>query len=333
MGLFGLIVSSFLFAQFWFPYLPLYGIAYMLGTCLLRSFVVVEEKEEYRGALIEAEKTRMLKQSISALLDNMPALTFSKDAKTGVYLACNQAFAEYAHKEKPEGVVGLTDAEIFDPVTAEHFVEDDRMALSMEEPYIFFEDVPDAAGNQRQFQTTKLKYIDTEGRLCTLGMCQDVTDMIRIQREHAMTKEAFEKAKSNGIIYTHIAQTLARGYEDLYYVNLETEEYIEYHTDDVTGMFNEVRRGQDFFAGCKKEAEIYVYQEDRADVQHALNKETLIDALSRNGTFFMTYRLLSDHGMDGVLAGSADHTPHRLLYPPAGRHPVLRQNEGVPHGG
>jgi hypothetical protein len=58
--------------------------------------------------------------------------------ETAVYLACNQAFAEYAHKESPEGVVGLTDAEIFDAVTAEHFVEDDRMALSMDEPYIFF---------------------------------------------------------------------------------------------------------------------------------------------------------------------------------------------------
>ena len=30
----------------------------------------------------------------------------------------------------------------------------------MDKPYIFFEDVPDAAGNQKQLQTTKLKFID-----------------------------------------------------------------------------------------------------------------------------------------------------------------------------
>ena len=63
----------------------------------------------------------------------------------------------------------LTDAEIFDAETARHFTEDDRMALSMDHPYVFFEDVPDAAGNQRQFQTTKLKYIDDTGRLCLLA--------------------------------------------------------------------------------------------------------------------------------------------------------------------
>ena len=71
-------------------------------------------------------------------------------------------------------MIGLTDEEIFDPDTARHFVEDDRVALSMDEPYIFFEDVPDAAGKQRQLQTTKLKYTDANGRLCTLGMKADL---------------------------------------------------------------------------------------------------------------------------------------------------------------
>ncbi|MBQ7582482.1 MAG: diguanylate cyclase, partial [Lachnospiraceae bacterium] len=124
-----------------------------------------------------------LKESVSSLLTNMPAMTFSKDVATGKYLACNQYFADYAHKETPEGVMGLTDFEIFDRQTAEHFVEDDKKALAMDKPYIFFEDVPDAAGNQRKFQTTKLKFVDDAGRQCLLGLCQDVTDAMRIRRE------------------------------------------------------------------------------------------------------------------------------------------------------
>ena len=90
---------------------------------------------------MKASKRETYRQALAALLDNMPALTFTKDAKTGEYVACNQKFAEYAHKESPEGVVGLTDAQIFDPETAAHFEEDDRMALSMDEPLIIFEDV------------------------------------------------------------------------------------------------------------------------------------------------------------------------------------------------
>ena len=296
VALFGLIMAFFLIAQFWLPYLPLYAIAYMLGTCLLRAFVIGEEKEDFRYRLEEADRVAVLKQSLTALLDNMPALSASKDAETGVYLACNQAFAEYAHRESPEGVVGLTDDQIFDPVTAGRFVEDDRMALSMDKPYIFFEDVADAAGNRRQFQTTKLKFIDAQGRLCTLGMFQDVTDMVRIQRENATTREAYEKARSTGIIYTHLAQALARGYTELFYVNLSTGEFIQYRPEEESGMLKELRRGEHFFESCREEAELYVSPEDRESFLRAMDRQTLTKALARSDCFVMAYRLLTEDG-------------------------------------
>ncbi|QFJ56348.1 EAL domain-containing protein [Pseudobutyrivibrio xylanivorans] len=134
-------------------------------------------------------KIAELKKSVTALLTNMPAMTFSKDVVTRKYLACNQAFADYAHKETPEGVVGLTDYEIFDAATALHFIEDDKKALAMDKPYIFYEDVPDAVGNLRQFQTTKLRFTDDTGRECLLGLCQDVTDAMRIKREYVQKLE------------------------------------------------------------------------------------------------------------------------------------------------
>ena len=143
-----------------------------------------KENEKLKEEADANRKIAELKKSVAALLTNMPAMTFSKDVNTRKYLACNQAFADYAHKENPEGVVGLTDFEIFDEATALHFIEDDKKALAMDRPYIFYEDVPDAEGNPRQFQTTKLKFTDDTGRECLLGLCQDVTDAMRIKREY-----------------------------------------------------------------------------------------------------------------------------------------------------
>lgn len=54
---FGLIMAIFMTIQIWYPYLPLYSIAYMLGTCLLRTFVINDEREEHK----------QLKNSISEL--------------------------------------------------------------------------------------------------------------------------------------------------------------------------------------------------------------------------------------------------------------------------
>ena len=50
-----------------------------------------------------------LRESVSVLFDNIPGLNFSKDAKTGVYIACNQAFAEFGRKSSPAEIIGLTD--------------------------------------------------------------------------------------------------------------------------------------------------------------------------------------------------------------------------------
>lgn len=292
IAFFGIIMALCLFVQLWFPYYPLYTIGYMLGTSLISSFVIAEERDEYRRGLAEAIRIKELKQSITTLIDHMPALCFSKDAKSGVYLACNQVFAEYAHKKKPEGVVGLTDGEIFDAVTAGHFTEDDRMALAMEQPYIFFEEVPDAAGNLRQLQTTKLKFIDPAGRLCILGMSQDITDMVRIQRENAMTREAYENARSTGILYSYIAKALSRGYKDLFYVNIDTDEFIEYRTDGDDGVLTESRRGVRFFDEVGKN----VYADDQQFVLDSMNKSSLMEALSKNKIFMMTYRRIGDKG-------------------------------------
>ena len=154
------------------------------------------------------QKVLSLSESVTALLENMPAMTFSKDVNTRIYLACNQAFAEYAHKESPQGVVGLTDFEIFDEDTAKHFIEDDKKALAMDKPYIFYENVPDAVGNPRKFQTTKLKFTDATGRECLLGLCQDVTDAMQIKKEYD-ERLASANTKANVDALTGIRNKLA----------------------------------------------------------------------------------------------------------------------------
>ena len=186
------------------------------------------------------EQNMMMK----ALLTYMPAMVFSKDAATGVYLSCNQSFAEYAHKASPEDVVGLTDFEIFDEVTAAHFNEDDRTALAMDEPHIFIEDVPDAAGNPRHFQTTKVKFTDETGRLCTLGLCVDVTVMTRVktaetegrvkkqelQRRINLQEQLLEEEKQR-IEQDKMITALASDYRCVYHVDLDLNDGVCYRAD------------------------------------------------------------------------------------------------------
>jgi diguanylate cyclase (GGDEF)-like protein len=54
IGLFGIIMSIFLIVQIFYPLLPIFSMAYMMGTCLLHTFVINDEKEEYKQELEEA---------------------------------------------------------------------------------------------------------------------------------------------------------------------------------------------------------------------------------------------------------------------------------------
>jgi diguanylate cyclase (GGDEF)-like protein len=51
VGLFGLIMVAALSCQLFFPLLPIYSIGYMLGSSLLRTFVIESEKEAYQKSL------------------------------------------------------------------------------------------------------------------------------------------------------------------------------------------------------------------------------------------------------------------------------------------
>ena len=95
-------------------------------------------------------------------------------------------------------------------------------------------------------------------------------------------------------IFMHIAHSLAREYTDLFYVNMDTGEYIDYRTDDPSGVLTVSRQGSDFFDSCKREAQLYIPPEDRAVFVHAMDKDFLADVLKRSGIFEMTYRRIKD---------------------------------------
>ena len=254
------------------------------------------------------EQLTLQKESESALLDNMPAVNFSKDAVTGAYLYCNQGFAEYANKENPSDVIGLTDADIFDPDTVRHFTEDDKKALAMDTPYVFFEDVADAEGNPRQFRTTKMKFYDSSGRMCLLGMCMDVTELERIRRESDETKAAYQEALTASTVYGNIVDALVQDFFDVYYVNVDTNAYIEYGSWTEEGKRATERQGEDFFSQSRTNARHYIVEEDQERFIAALEKEKLLKEITRHGAYIIYYRLRIN-GVPTYVRLKATHIP------------------------
>ena len=200
----------------------------------------------------KAENKRLLEQfetvkgladlvdSVTSLLSNMPAMSFSKNS-AGLYIACNQAFATYAHKSTPEEVIGLSDYDLFDAESAKHFIETDQVAFSMDKPYVFFEDVPIGEnGEISNLQTTKVKFNDNLGRSCIMGLCIDITEMTRIKtaeaHHHEMEQRLFLQEKllheqERREEQDKIITALASDYRSVYHVDLDTNDAVCYRSD------------------------------------------------------------------------------------------------------
>ena len=95
-------------------------------------------------------------------------------------------------------------------------------------------------------------------------------------------------------IYTHIAQALAREYTDLYYVDIDTDEFIEFQTDSNFGVLNEARRGADFFEGCKRDVRLFVHPDDQEAFVRTMDPDFLRKELAKSGEYKLIYRRIKN---------------------------------------
>lgn len=95
-----------------------------------------------------------------------------------------------------------------------------------------------------------------------------------------------------GVTYTHVAQALSADYINLYYVDLDTEQFTEYNSEHRKDLLDEERRGDNFFAASRRDALDYIYKEDRDYFINTFTRENVVRAIDELGAFTLSYRLL-----------------------------------------
>lgn len=102
------------------------------------------------------------------------------------------------------------------------------------------------------------------------------------------------ETRGRGLTYAYMAKMLSLDYFNLYYINVETEDFIEYRPDPDEGKLYVVRYGTSFFGKSREDAIDHIYSEDRQTFANAFTKEHLLEAIRSHGAFSLNYRLLID---------------------------------------
>ncbi|MBR4537942.1 MAG: EAL domain-containing protein [Clostridia bacterium] len=95
-----------------------------------------------------------------------------------------------------------------------------------------------------------------------------------------------------GATYASIARALAADYYNIYYVDLETDQFIEYSSPVGVEDLAMERHGEHFFESSMRDSLTRIYDEDRAVFLASFNKENIIRELDKQGVFTITYRLI-----------------------------------------
>ncbi len=103
-----------------------------------------------------------------------------------------------------------------------------------------------------------------------------------------------EEESNSGTNYANISRALSSDYINLYYVDTETDQFIEYTSDPSRENLAVERHGSDFFNSSAKDARIFIYKNDRDYFIESFSKENVLRAIDEHGTFTLTYRLLID---------------------------------------
>lgn len=113
--------------------------------------------------------------------------------------------------------------------------------------------------------------------------------IIAICSVHSYVELGEKKEKA---IHDHIASAMAQDYEAIYYIEMNSGEYMEFSKSQKYQSMNVPFAGKDFFAETMENIERYVHPEDKEHARCMYNKAVLLKNLEGRHSFSFKYRVM-----------------------------------------
>ena len=130
----------------------------------------------------------------------------------------------------------------------------------------------------------QVKMTKTEDKHILIGVI-DVDAQVKRRIE-------YEKAQEQRLTFSRIAQILARDYFSIYYIDIKTDNFIEYTSQQKYKRLKIEQRGDNFFETCQKNILRVIHEDDRLRLSAAFKKDVLLSQLENGRSFSVSYRLM-----------------------------------------
>ena len=152
-----------------------------------------------------------------------------------------------------------------------------------------------------------IRGIDPESDYFILGV-------INIDEEHRRRDEEAETARQKDT-FDQIITSLAEQYDTLYYIDIETNTYVEISSTDEYKKLNVPATGSDFFAESRRSIRKFVHPEDQDAVMKIHYKDVMLGNLKHRNSYSVSYRL--------VVNDKVRHVRHTEIMSKDGKHLIV----------
>lgn len=234
---------------------------------------------------LKERENKKIYSEIATSLAGMFEVIYYIDLSTGGYIEfySSQTYSELGIDSEGEN--------FFDKVRNDiqtHIYEEDREMLVKEldrdNLISKLEETDKYSIIYRQFLDGRMQYLN----LIAFRQSSDEEHLVIGIRNIDIQKRQEESVET----YGHIAGALASRYEVIYYIDVETDEYIQYSASDLYAKLGTTRKGNNFFKDASEDIDKFIYENDRGRLQNIMNKERLLGIMDQEGSFTMTYRQL-----------------------------------------
>ena len=287
------VMAIFIVLQLFYPLIPFYTIGCIIANCVMHIFVDEDEKIEQIQKKEEVEKEKEIYNHISNSLAEDYEAIYYIDIETGEYkeISTSKNYMSLNVKMKYEDF--YTDSR--ENVKKYVHPDDCDFALSMYYKETILKNLRDRKSYSYKYRVmigNEARYFSFVVMLADDGkhfvLCEkDINDTITAETA------LLEKQKAS-ITFSQIAESLASNYDAIYYVDIQTGEYVGFDSNNKYGDLKVEPSGDDFFKTSKENASILIHPQDRERLLRIFDNDYLISALEDKKQFSIEYRLVID---------------------------------------
>lgn len=290
----GAVMAFFIGMQVFDAFYPYYTIGCFFANCLVHVFVEEDEKKEQDRITANAQKEKERYSQIASSLAAEYDAIYYIDIESGEYMEISSS---ESYKSLNIPLVG-TDfyADTLNNIKKYAHPDDRMFAESMYHKEAMLSNLKGRNSYSYKYRIMigdEARYYRFDVMLSEDGehfvLCdKDIQDTITAETA------LLEKQKAS-ITFSQIAESLASNYDLIYYVDMDTEEYVGYTSHNIYGGLKVDETGTEFFKEATNNITVLIHPGDRERMRTIMNRDYLLTALEEKKQFTFEYRLIIDN--------------------------------------